>query len=294
MPPRKKTSAAGKAKTAAQTKTKKAAAASKKADAPTGKRPRSSSDAEEEEGTAANNDAAQDESSTEPAQKRARKASEAQETTQESELSQDVGPIPSGKFDLYRMELPFLKKVYLPPARTTDAPQFEALYDTIVPLQTKSDFSGRCVIPSEASKYLLDGRLESVDMQDPMEEMPWEIALTDLEVVDAVVFTEQERYKFLTAPKKNCGKGIQGRTELATDHCGVDEAEGVFRMQRAWVGERDGKDVEMWEGFLSFNVSHSGMYRRKGHGGGQKSGFPFWAVRARKDDNGDEIGLEAP
>ncbi|KAK6981767.1 hypothetical protein R3P38DRAFT_3459856 [Favolaschia claudopus] len=280
MPPRKKTGAAGKLRLRRKLRPKRPPRPPKKADAHTGKRPRSSSDAEEEEGTTTNNDAAQDESSTEPAQKRARKASEAQ-------LPQDVDPIPSGKFDLYRMELPFLKKVYLPPARTTDAPQFEALYDTIVPLQAKSDFSGRCVIPSEASKYLLDGRLESVDMQDPMEEMPWEIALTDLEVVDAVVFTEQERHKFLTPPKKNCGKGIHGRTELATDHCGVDEAEGVFRMQRAG-------SASIWEGFLSFNVSHSWMYQRKGHGRGQKSGFPFWAVRAKKDDNGDEIGLEAP
>jgi hypothetical protein len=293
-----------KAKTTARATTKKSTAASKtEAKKQASKRPHSpdnSSESQEETETPSEVE--------ERPQKRVKKAIEVdhhvsifysanvysfrllQETVPAPE-PEPVGPIPSGKFDLYAMELPFLAKVYLPPGQNASAPQFDALYDTILTYQAKPDSTARCVIPD--APFTQQGRLSSAVFEDPMEGMPWEIALDDLRVADPLVFPAAERKKFASpAPQTGCGAGIQGRTVLVdSDHCGVASAEGVFRMQRVWTGERGGKGVELWEGYLSFNVVHSGLYKRKRHGAGQKLGFAFWGVRGRKDGEGKEIGL---
>ena len=49
--------------------------------------------------------------------------------------------------------------------------------------------------------------------------------------------------------------------------------------------------MKLFEGFVSFNVSYSGLYKRKGHGNGEKIKFAFWGVRAPRDKAGKEIGL---
>ncbi|KAJ7270629.1 hypothetical protein B0H12DRAFT_1008888, partial [Mycena haematopus] len=201
----------------------------------------------------------------------------------------------SGKFDLYAMELPFLASVYLPPGQSASAPRFGALYDKILEYQAKPDSTAQCVIPAVPFKGIPEdqkrGRLESAVFEDPMEQAPWAIALVDLQAVPALDFPLAERKQFATPPQTDCGPGIEGRTALAEGHCGVQRAGGVFRMQRAWGGERAGNAVELWEGYLSFDVVYSGMYRRKGNGNGESIGFPFWGVRARKDADGKEIGL---
>ncbi|KAJ6630423.1 hypothetical protein B0H10DRAFT_1727665, partial [Mycena sp. CBHHK59/15] len=63
--------------------------------------------------------------------------------------------------------------------------------------------------------------------------------------------------------------------------CGIQAASGVFQMKHAWTGKnKDGEEVQIFEGFLSFNIVHSAMYRHKGHGNGDKHNFAFWAIRA--------------
>ncbi|KAJ7022717.1 hypothetical protein C8F04DRAFT_1272302 [Mycena alexandri] len=214
------------------------------------------------------------------------------EETEESTTKPAQPPL-VGKFDIYAMELPFLAKAYLP--TSTAEPQFGALYDTILTYQAKSDFTARCVLP--ASKEDSDkendkpGRLSSAVLKDPMEGMPWDISLVDLQRVEPVVFLAKEQKEFATPPRTDCGAGIEGHTVLEDSNCGVQSAGGVFRMQRAWTEDRGGENVEVFEGYLSFDVVYSGMYRRKGHGSGQKIGFSFWAVRARKGADGSEIGL---
>ncbi|KAJ7779432.1 hypothetical protein DFH07DRAFT_910827 [Mycena maculata] len=197
-------------------------------------------------------------------------------------------PALSGKFDLYAMELPFLAEVYLPAGETK--PQFAALHKTILKYQAKPDFTAQALIPDASSGKA--GRLSGAVLEDPMEGMPWDIAIVDLKAVDSLVFSAKERSGFLSAPE--AGAGIVGRTALAQGHCGVQSASGVFRMKHAWTGPGTaaaGKDVDIFEGYLSFNVVHSGLYRRKGHGGGDKIDFAFWAVRARQNAAGLEIGL---
>ncbi|KAJ7618030.1 hypothetical protein FB45DRAFT_1103402 [Roridomyces roridus] len=208
----------------------------------------------------------------------AKKCVKKTKTEAEKEPAEDK-PL-TGKFDIYPMELSFLKSVYLPSGESN--PQFAALYKTILKYQAKPDSTGRCLLPETGAK---PGRLRT-PLRDPMEEMPWDISIEDIELVDKLVFTAAQRKDFITPP--TTGAGVSGRTALTEDHCGVSSASGVFRMKLAWTGE-DG--AEIFEGFLSFNVKYSGLYKRKGHGSGGKLEFPFWAVRARKGDDGKEISL---
>jgi hypothetical protein len=58
------------------------------------------------------------------------------------------------------------------------------------------------------------------------------------------------------------------------------------------VKDADDADVEIFEGYMCFKVSYSGVYKRKGHGGGSNHVFAFWAVRGRRNADGTEEGLE--
>ncbi|KAJ7705595.1 hypothetical protein B0H17DRAFT_1126392 [Mycena rosella] len=196
-------------------------------------------------------------------------------------------PTLAGKFDMYMMDLSFLSKAYLPMGESK--PQFDALYKAILKVQTKRDYTARCLLPD--APFAKDGRLASRTSNDAMEEMPFDIKIADLKLVDALSFSSVERAKFATPPQG--GLGVTGRLELAEDHCGIQSAAGVFRMKYVCtVKDEDGADVQIFEGYFSFNVAHSGLYKRKGHGSGSKSSFAFWAVRARRDEAGVEIGLE--
>ncbi|KAE9394777.1 hypothetical protein BT96DRAFT_923291 [Gymnopus androsaceus JB14] len=59
-------------------------------------------------------------------------------------------------------------------------------------------------------------------------------------------------------------------------------------MSRVWTKA----DKELFEGVVTLRVNFSSMYQRKGHGNGGLYRFAFWAVRARKGDDGNEIGLD--
>ncbi|KAJ7472421.1 hypothetical protein B0H11DRAFT_1811790 [Mycena galericulata] len=212
---------------------------------------------------------------------------DASASSERSESVEPESPTLAGRFCLYKMDLPFLSKPYLPAG--TSEPQFGDLHQAILKVQTKRDYTARCLIPE--APFAKDGQLVSSTSVDPMEEMPFEIAIADLKLVDELSFSPSERSKFVTPPKS--GPGITGRTELAEDRCGIQSASGIFRMKHAWTGKSvDGEEIEIFEGYLSFNVVHSGMYRRKGHGAGSKSAYAFWAVRARRDADGTEIGLK--
>ncbi|KAJ6598237.1 hypothetical protein DFH09DRAFT_1022544 [Mycena vulgaris] len=206
-------------------------------------------------------------------------------SSERAESAAPESPSLAGKFDLYMMDLPFLSKVYLPAGKSE--PQFAGLYKEILKVQTKRDYTARCLVPESLFK---DGMLVSRTSIDAMEEMPFDVKITDLELVDQLSFSSAERAKFVTPPQS--GPGVTGRLKLAEDHCGIQSASGVFRMKHACtVKGPDGAEVEIFEGYFSFDVAHSGLYKRKGHGGGRKSNFAFWAVRARRDTDGVEIGL---
>lgn len=209
------------------------------------------------------------------------------------------GPSYAGNFDIYGMNLPFLKKVYLP----KDTPQFEALYNEIMTFQAKPDFSGRCYFPPGVSG---DGSFVSNAVAEPMGDEAYEIALTGLTKKE-ISFNQAELSKFPDpASTRSVGPGIKATVELADDGCMPSSGRGEMKMKRVWTKEVNvAEDVtgvkssheysgsqELFEGVFTLKVKYSGMLKRKGFGSGEDYKFGFWAVRARIDETGKEVGLK--
>ncbi|KII90438.1 hypothetical protein PLICRDRAFT_173853 [Plicaturopsis crispa FD-325 SS-3] len=198
-------------------------------------------------------------------------------------------PSYAGNFDIYAMPLPFLNKVYLPAGTST--PQYEALYREILKWQAKPDSSG-CFFLDPSSPESC--RFESGSILDPMEESPFTFDITTIECRDKLVFTSAELANF-HAPGLVAGPSSGVVVEAALeDNCGIASSSAVLKVRRVWTGTSpDGDAAELFEGHLSFNIRYTSMYKRAGEGSGQNGKWAFWAVRARKDAAGEEIGLGA-
>ena len=182
----------------------------------------------------------------------------------------------TGKFDLYGMKLPFLHKVYLPPGSETPNP--EELYKTILTYQAKKDNTAQITLPDELTPGA-SGTFKSFVLCDPMEEMPFPIKITDINETE-VKFTSNQLEEFVYISKMVKGLGVAADLELDEDNCGVSSASGDIKMRPLWSKvDAEGKNMELFEGFFSFDVSYSGMYRRKGHGSGRNVEMAFWAIR---------------
>ncbi|KAK7440407.1 hypothetical protein VKT23_017045 [Stygiomarasmius scandens] len=294
MAPKRK-AAARSAKTKPPARTGKAskskAKATQKAEAQTGeKRARSP-----EENTA-----------TQPAPKRAATGAKAsasdapdgagtQETVKPTASSPDArasAPKFVGKFDLYSMSLSFLSEVYLPRGMST--PQYEKLYEAILTYQAKPDFSAQCVIPDPSGLTSQSGLMRSGGFLDPFSREPFDIAMNDikhLEKVESYPASLDSCFE-LTQPQVNV-PGVRAKLCIQDGGCGINSSSGDFCMTRVWKKvDSNGQTVELFEGALEFDVSYSGLYSNKGHGNGNDANFGFWGVRARKDQDGKEIGLE--
>ncbi|KAJ7578038.1 hypothetical protein C8J56DRAFT_970219 [Mycena floridula] len=206
----------------------------------------------------------------------------------EDEIPEVVVPVSklSGSFDLYAMKLDFLSKAFLPLG--TQTPQFDALYTEIMKVQSNKDYTNRIWLPE--SPHSEPGMFIGRGFNDPMEEMPFDIGLDNIEEVDSLPLTSSQKALFLSPPDEQ--SGITAEPTL-DGHCGIDSASGFFNMKHCWTKLNDeGEKVELFQGCFSIDVWHSGMYKRKGHGSSTK--YPpnaFWAVRARKDTNGKVIGI---
>lgn len=185
------------------------------------------------------------------------------------------------------MELDFLTQVYRP--RGTSGANYKALYDKILTFQAKNDRTARIYLPD--APYTESGLFTSGAIMDPMQELPFDFALTHIKEVSRLPLTAAQKKLFITPPGDE--PGISAAIELADDHCGVASTKGVFMLKPAWnVTAEDGATKEIFEGYFDLKLSYSSLYRRKGHG----SGLPdikvaFWAVRARRDKDGNEIGI---
>ncbi len=64
-------------------------------------------------------------------------------------------------------------------------------------------------------------------------------------------------------------------------------------MHRSWTQtKRDGSIVELFEGYFDVSLSY-GQMKYNGHACTSVDNvFGFWAVRARKDEDGKEMGIE--
>ncbi|KAG9039884.1 hypothetical protein FRB95_004356 [Tulasnella sp. JGI-2019a] len=126
---------------------------------------------------------------------------------------------------------------------------------------------------------------------------PFEIKLTHMVAKDQLVFSSAERRTMKailerTPDTVTHGAGLVAEAELDSDECFVDSAEGTIKFTRVWA--KMGKDEtlqELFEGFFSFDVEFSRVYARKGFEASANHDIAFWAIRARKDAKGKEIGL---
>lgn len=204
------------------------------------------------------------------------------------------------------MVLPFLQKAYLP--SSGGKPKHEAVFNEILSYQNKKDNSGRMYLPP-ASSGNKDGMFNCPSVEDPMECMGYDLALRKLTFDKYLSFAPDELEEFPdpTGTRPLYAPGITASVELQQDHCGIRHATGSMKMMRVWdkvvdapapsgggsSHEYTGRQ-ELFEMYFSFDVSFSGMYSGKGHGSGQEFCFAFWAVRARRDQEGKEIGLKVP
>ncbi|KAI0047097.1 hypothetical protein FA95DRAFT_1595907 [Auriscalpium vulgare] len=87
------------------------------------------------------------------------------------------------------------------------------------------------------------------------------------------------------------GMGYEARLELDTvQNCMMSAGKGSIAMRKVWDGG-DGKEI--FRGRVEMKLTYGALLSRKGFGGGVTRSFTFWAVRARKDDGGKEIGIDA-
>jgi hypothetical protein len=188
------------------------------------------------------------------------------------------------------MELPFLSKVYLPPGVFT--PQYEELYKTILTYQAKDHKTARFFLASPTDVNDTSS-FTSRDIEDPMEDYPFNINIHSIKHQVSLPLPSDKLPSAALAGAAPDSSGVSASMSLAEDHCGIQSASGVFKVKRVWTTKvtAAGDFAELFAGYLSFDISYSGMYRRKGHGTGQKHKWGFWAIRARTGDDGMEVGL---
>ena len=182
------------------------------------------------------------------------------------------------------MSLPFLNSVFRP------ARDYAALLKTIRTYQAKPDNSAQIFLPAD----LADGRFRSDAIRDPLECMPFDVALESPALADSIAFGAREDAGspdafYCSSPSNARGITASVGLEDGGSHCGISSTRGTFKMRRAWVSE-DGKD-EVFEGFFKIGIVYSGLYRRKCWEDGLDESFAFWAIRARVGADGEDIGI---
>ncbi|KAM5531966.1 hypothetical protein V8D89_014366 [Ganoderma adspersum] len=210
-----------------------------------------------------------------------------------------VPPSFHGNFDLYAMELPFIRSKFTPEC------DYAALLKVLRYHQTRPDSSAQIYLPDDFSTGI-PGRLRSLPIKDPLEGMPHRLVLTSLALHDSVAFTARETtedalYSVPPTSAAAATPGVTATVSLVDHRCGafitmaMAEGEGTFKMRRAWVSA-DGKD-EIFEGFFSLHIGYAStcicgaiddddnvvealdVY------------MPFWGIRARVGPDGREVGL---
>ncbi|KAH8091660.1 hypothetical protein BXZ70DRAFT_474644 [Cristinia sonorae] len=171
------------------------------------------------------------------------------------------------------MKLSFLNEVYCPAGSTDVYP--EELYKKILTYQAKKDNTAQIVLPEVRVE---NGTFHTPIFKDPMEEMPFDIIITDLVVSSKggpAAFGEYDR------PKDDWkGPCLKGKLQIENGGCGIKTSSGKIEIRPLW--KKEGAEVmELFEGSFTFDVKYSAMYSKRGHGKGQNLTLNFWAVRAQ-------------
>ncbi|KAL0573379.1 hypothetical protein V5O48_008576 [Marasmius crinis-equi] len=183
-----------------------------------------------------------------------------------------------GAFDMYFMDLPFLRKA-LKPAQTEN---YAALYAEILQLQADSDSCGQLAIhiPSPTGGY---GRLSSQMLGEPLDGEPYDIGITCIERRSELTFTVKEQNLFWPSDAIPKGEGIAASLVLNEEMCGIEDGSGVLKMSSTPVWKDDFGGV-VYRGVLSFRARYSSLFKRKGHGSGMSRAFGLWLVPSEESE----------
>ena len=180
-----------------------------------------------------------------------------------------------GTFDLYGMPLPFLNEVYSPSGSAAVFP--ENLYNEILTYQAKNDRTAELTVPGGFSSGK-DGKFKSFIFCDPMEDMPFDIVVTDIQQVTKL----KVKSDYGRPADAWDGPGLKAKMEIDDGGCGIASSSGNISMRPLWRKvDKDGKVMELYEGTFTFKVTYSSLYSRKGHGRGQNQTLAFWGIRAK-------------
>ncbi|KAJ3548684.1 hypothetical protein NM688_g5265 [Phlebia brevispora] len=237
------------------------------------------------------------------------KAGEVQHQTQSSSSDTVVGsqagnnarsdtassPRFAGKFDLYSTQLEFLKKVYLPEGETK--PQFEAIYQEVLKYQAKDDWSIRIALNegspnTKAGEY---GMFSCQDVTNPLSDeeiSPIRIINGEAKTVDFGTSETAHASMMGRSPGYIAQLELDAKNSEKCD-CGmIKSGNGTLKMHKVWEGQgEDGEQVELFEGYFFFRTENGPTLRRNGWGSSLPYSSPFWGVRARKNEKGEEIGI---
>ncbi|KAF7797779.1 hypothetical protein EIP86_008980 [Pleurotus ostreatoroseus] len=209
----------------------------------------------------------------------------------------DSSPRFVGKFDLYSTKLPFLTKHYLPHGATR--PQFEAVYREILTWQAKPDFSVRIALREDTPDATAgqNGMFSCSEVYNPLDEEE----ITPIHIVHGTATTVSFSSKeTLHRSMVGMAPGYIARLELNGDECDlcecgiIDTGAGSLKMRKVWEGmSPTGEKQELFEGYFFFKTVNGPILVRKGWGFALPYSSGFWAVRALKDGDGNEIGIDA-
>ena len=172
------------------------------------------------------------------------------------------------------MALPFLNKVYSPNGNAVFP---EKLYNEILTYQAKNDRTAKFTLPENLSPGK-DGQFRSGIFSDPMEDLPFDIVVTDIQQVNKL----NVKSDYGRPADAWDGPGLKADMAIEDGGCGISFSSGSISMRPLWKKvDKDGKVMELYEGTFTFSVTYSSLYSRKGHGHGQSATLAFWGIREK-------------
>lgn len=184
------------------------------------------------------------------------------------------------------MSLPFLHKVYRPAGTpSTATPKYADTYREILKYQAKPDYSLRCILNGDK-----DGTVHSRGIRGGFDD-----DILPLIVHRGTIQTSMN----LDAPEKNpvhTTRGIAGYSALVgigssvAEQCFPITGGGRIKMHQVWQGAEPHE--QLFEGSFYLSTKNCPTLVRKGFGRGDTYKDHFWAVRARKNEKGEEIGCD--
>jgi hypothetical protein len=195
------------------------------------------------------------------------------------------------------MNIPLLNRTYLPHG-SSGAPQHQAVYDEIMNLQARSDFTSRCHLPPvERYNRSTSGILQVPPLGESTDQESLQVSLAGI-VLEDILLTDAELTHFPDPLEvRSRGPGVWASIGLSEQQYGIDSIFGFFRMKRVWMDyvdvfdeEEEGAKAnheytgmkELFEGCFTFEVKYSQWMNRKE----RTYSLAFWAVKARMDDFG--------